>query len=184
MGFNSLQVGYKPGVKVKPLQSMSFTSFNSLQVGYKRRHIFLPPLSSELVSIPYRLATNGSIWTERQRFGQRFQFLIGWLQTTVEIFPIMHGVQFQFLIGWLQTSISFFYSSTKLVKVFQFLIGWLQTSNMLFYPAMQTVWFQFLIGWLQTLFYLSVSFLPPDEVSIPYRLATNFKEVPYANRLH
>ena len=55
------------------------------------------------VSIPYRLATNLERLREKNQ-KKRFQFLIGWLQTTQQNrFYKYNLLMFQFLIGWLQT---------------------------------------------------------------------------------
>ena len=77
------------------------------------------------VSIPYRLATNppSPAFTGQ---GFKFQFLIGWLQTTkTESVGKSFSKRFQFLIGWLQT-LNNYTENIKKIK-FQFLIGWLQT---------------------------------------------------------
>ena len=55
-----------------------------------------------------------------------FQFLIGWLQTSILPNYTIHGGKFQFLIGWLQTASSNGHTYYR-VYMFQFLIGWLQT---------------------------------------------------------
>ena len=57
---------------------------------------------SPQVSIPYRLATNYG-GKENTKHEKKFQFLIGWLQTTYHFMEQPLDDPFQFLIGWLQT---------------------------------------------------------------------------------
>ena len=80
MGFNSLQVGYKPQMNRK--DASRDDCFNSLQVGYKLsiRHL---KRRQHYVSIPYRLATNPYDPKLYLSWGRQFQFLIGWLQTKI-----------------------------------------------------------------------------------------------------
>ena len=131
------------------------------------------------------------MWFKRR--SERFQFLIGWLQTcpVLDILPFPYTL-FQFLIGWLQTIVkAFVYHSRSRVSIpyrlatnsllsqaetafhylFQFLIGWLQTPDRTG-ENLSMLLFQFLIGWLQTGFRFTSKRIP-NPVSIPYRLATN-----------
>ena len=54
------------------------------------------------VSIPHRLATNYTSARPLHKY-DKFQFLIGWLQTEFEGELVKDDAKFQFLIGWLQT---------------------------------------------------------------------------------
>ena len=171
----------------------SMSSFNSLQVGYK-----LPPIKFQsigfIVSIPYRLATNQYLLPSSP-FGQRFQFLIGWLQTSGRRSILHQRREFQFLIGWLQTSVYFFLCTN--FNQFQFLIGWLQTGKgrgrLVSVPCFNSLQvgykqhtcapqnrFQSSFNSLQVgykLFFCVWFFLTCYFVSIPYRLATNLTSI-------
>ncbi len=99
----------------------------------------------------------------------RFQFLIGTLQTQKCGKNYRSGKKFQFLIGTLQTHQHA--GSGWPDGWFQFLIGTLQTTAILL-RALKMLQFQFLIGTLQTDGFNWLD-TQTDEVSIPYRYATN-----------
>ena len=81
-----------------------YFGFNSLQVSYKRKRRSEKHCHKDMVSIPYRLATNPNAISSIFARVKRFQFLIGQLQTDVEgLFVPADFVKFQFLIGQLQT---------------------------------------------------------------------------------
>ena len=91
----------------KPLQNLGNARFNPLQVSYKlytksrgqSKHIF--------VSIPYRLATNYGRRSKKHKRRNRFQSLIGQLQTRDIRISRATSIQFQSLIGQLQTKEGF-----------------------------------------------------------------------------
>ena len=173
VGFNSSQVGYKLlGFFMFKLYDVCF---NSSQVGYKLIRTREKNRNKFIVSIPHRLATNLI-----KKYGiilhhDRFQFLIGWLQTHPKKPIATLLLQFQFLIGWLQTignelkdlsedecfnSSQVGYKLHKIKCCCQCAYG-----------------FQFLIGWLQTSCLKRKSNdIGAFIISIPYRLATNWEE--------
>ena len=125
---------------------------------------------------------------------QKFQFLIGWLQTCkrVKAKRSMRKM-FQFLIGWLQTSLNsggFFPNSlvsipyrlaTNSHMLSKFLLHShvsipyrLATNHFCPSAYILLLWFQFLIGWLQTSPFTAYIIPSSSLVSIPYRLATNY----------
>ncbi len=99
--------------------------FNSSQVGYKLRVEACSALPHSSVSIPHRLATNtaadGATIDIQDGFNssQVGYKRVAWWSSSLPAAP------FQFLIGWLQTGLNV--PLAVLVNVFQFLIGWLQT---------------------------------------------------------
>ena len=143
-------------------------SFNSLQVGYKRSLSDAETLFVEIVSIPYRLATNGKkpvIMTG----AAVFQFLIGWLQTFSSYSSGSNRESFNSLqVGY--KLITQLISNGLLKQRFNSLqvgykphplscIAWavrvsipyrLATNTFRHLTTYQMKKFQFLIGWLQT----------------------------------
>ncbi len=180
--FNSLQVGYKPaymGVHITPV-----TSFNSLQVGYKQDAEKFAQLIAEAgfnsLQVGYKLETE----TFFPSGIKLFQFLIGWLQTSLLELPVKWIGQFQFLIGWLQT-IQRKKSQVWEALLFQFLIGWLQTRRVI-QNLYEKKPFQFLIGWLQTRdenggmteiawFQFLIGWLQTVSISTGYRVKYQFQ---------
>ncbi len=81
-----------------------------------------------LVSIPYRLATNRDGGKEKKMI-RMFQFLIGWLQTLLQMLCLLTGPQAVSIPYRLATNSDFTTAMIDEAIVFQFLIGWLQTCS-------------------------------------------------------